>query len=60
MEALKCFAAKRNISKALPSAIMRPFPAAIGKGFAQNLTRYMQQHAQGAISEAAIVVTVEK
>ena len=60
MEVLKCFATKRNISNVLPAEIMlvdfKPLP----KGIERKLSAYVRRHAGRDVSEASLVVTVEK
>ena len=60
MEVLKCFATRQNISNVLPAEIMLPDFKPLPKSIERKLSAYVRRHAGRGVSEAALVVTVEK
>ena len=60
MEVLKCFATKQNISNVLPAEVMlidfKPLPGNVKS----NVGTYVRRHGGKGVSEASLVVTVEK
>jgi len=60
MEALKCFATENNISNDLPAELMQADFKPLAKGIERKLSSYVRRHAGSSMSEASMVVTVEK
>ncbi len=60
MEVLKCFATKRNISDVLPAEVMLKKFAPLPGSVKSNVGTYVRRHAGNGVSEASLVVTVEK